>query len=381
MLDLDTALGDVLSHAEPCVLPATTTAHAVVRLDRRGDLAIEELRRFAFTDPAIAAELLRAANEGRDGAPISSLPQAEAHLGSAAFVRIVREVGGAAQAPSTGPLAALRQRAWRGAVVSAILCRELARERGLPSEEAYACGLLHDVGRLAAFSTLERLAAGTRPGGFVSLWRWERLAERWHVQLGIAFAERHQLPRPIFEAIAFHHDGSGPANASPLLRVVRSVDALVAVLVDGTDSGAAVDGADLTEQEAGRLARAIERMQDHVATLEQDPGPGPAGDTSGAALPALREPRGEGVRLWLAGREYAAVGFAAHQLIVTGPAPLGEGALLEVEVLDRRRGPFHARVLTSWEDGERFGAILLPLGLSGPSLADLGGNLPAGMPA
>jgi len=50
----------------------------------------------------------------------------------------------------------------------------------------------------------------------------------------------------------------------------------------------------------------------------------------------------------------------------------------ELEILG---APFHARVLTTWEEGRRFGAILLPLGLSGPSLAEVGGTLPAGASA
>jgi len=50
-------------------------------------------------------------------------------------------------------------------------------------------------------------------------------------------------------------------------------------------------------------------------------------------------------------------------------------------VLDRRGAPFHARVLTVWSHGASFGAILLPLGLSGPSLAEIGGTLPAGSKA
>jgi hypothetical protein len=200
------------------------------------------------------------------------------------------------------------------------------------------------------------------------------------VALGATVAERLALPRPIREAIAFHHpERSRVPSPSPLLRVVRSVDALVAVIVDGVDSGPAVDGVGLSPREAARLARVVERMLEHVASLERErsgPAPAPA-----AQLPALREAKGEGVRLRLAGREYAAVGFAPHQLLVSGPAPLGEGALLEVEVLDRRRAPFHARVLTAWEAGAQFGAILLPLGLSGPSLAELGGTLPAGADA
>lgn len=391
MVDLESTLGEILLREEPEVPLAAATLEALAEAERGGDLSIDELRRYAFADPAVALQLLGAANAAAR-APVGSLPAAEALLGEAAFVRLVRGAKGRA-ASAEGPLAIARRRAWRGCVVSAMLCRELARDRGLDPDEAYACGLLHDAGRLAAFALFERLAAGTRSAAGVALPRWEALADRWHAALGAALAERHLLPRPLLEAIAFHHpEPARGGSPSPLLRVVRSVDALVAVLVEGSDSGDAVDGADLSAEEAARLARAVERMHAHVASLERRAGAGseraprqgrglPQVLSALAELPALRERKGDGVRLRLAGREYAAVGFGRHQLLVAGPAPLGEGALLEVEVLDRRRAPFHARVLTAWPEGGRFGAILLPLGLSGPSLGELGGNLPAGADA
>jgi putative nucleotidyltransferase with HDIG domain len=381
MVDLESSLRDVLLRDEPEVPPSHTTLDALSALDRTGDLALDELRRFAFADPAVAIALLEAANAAAD-APVTSLQDAEARLGDAGLVRVVRAVRDRhAASPPGGPLAVARRRAWRAAVVSAMLCRELARDRGVPPDEAYLCGLLHDVGRLAAFAAFERLVAGSRPHGPVPLRRWEALAERWHIALGLAIAERHALPRAVVEVIALHHPehAQGESPASPLLRIVRSVDELVSVLLQGADSGAAVDGADLSPHEAAHLSAAVTRMLDHVSTLERRR-PHPERAPAEAPLP-LRESLREGVRLRLAGREYLAVGFAPHQLLVSGPAPLGEGALLEIEVLDRRRAPFHARVLTAWQEGDRFGAILLPLALSGPSLAAIGGTLPAGADA
>lgn len=382
MIDLESSLRDVLLQEEPEVPPAATTVDVLVALERTGDLPLDELRRQAFADPAAALALLEAANA--PGAPaVASLPEAEARLGEDGFVRVLRAIRRRSPAPATGPLAAARRRAWRASVVSALLCRELARDRGVSPDEAYAAGLLHDVGRLAAYAAFERLSGGMRPRGPVSLERWEALADRWHVALGVGLAERHRLPRSIFEAIAFHHPERtqlGEGQVSSLLRVVRSVDELVGALVQGVDSSAAVGEADLTRPEAAHLSHALTRTVEAVSTLERPP-PGRALAREEAEPPALHEPRGEGVRLRLAGREYLARGFAPHQLLVAGPAPLGEGALLEVEMLDRRRAPFHARVLTSWQEGGRFGAILLPLGLSGPSLADIGGTLPAGADA
>jgi putative nucleotidyltransferase with HDIG domain len=382
MVDLESSLRDVLLREEPEVPPAHTTVDALAALERTGDLPVDVLRRYAFADPAVALALLEAANA--PGAPsVAALTEAEERLGEAEFVRIVRTVRDDRPAVAAGPLATARHRAWRGAVVSAMLCRELARDRGVSPDEAYVCGLLHDIGRIAAFAAFERLVGGMRPRGPVSLRRWEMLAERWHIALGLAIAERHELPPSLVEVIAFHHPDRARVDGeevSPLLRIVRSVDGLVAVLLQGADSAAAVEDADLTSAEAVRLSEAVTRMLDHVSSLERQPrsrGTAPAA----APQPALHEPRGDGVRLRLAGREYCAVGFAPHQLLVSGPAPLGEGALLEVQILDRRRAPFHARVLTAWQDGARFGAILLPLALSGPSLAELGGTLPKGADA
>lgn len=379
MVDLESSLRDALLREEPDVPPAHTTVDAIAALERTGDLSLDELRRYAFADPAAALALLEAANEP-GGPQIVSLPEAEARLGEDGFVRVLRQVRLRGAGGPAGPLASARRRAWRASVVSAMLCRELARDRGVSPDEAYACGLLHDVGRVAAFAAFERLVGGMRPRGPVPLARWELLADRWHIALGVALADRHRLPRTLVEAIAFHHPDRArftDAPPTPLMRIVMSVDELVAVLVQGADSTLAVDGAELTPPEAARLSAAVTRMLDHVATLERRPPPRPA-EPAGGELPALHEPRGDGIRLRLAGREYLAVGFARHQLLVTGPAPLGEGALLEIEVLDRRRPSFHARVLTAWQDGARFGAILLPLALSGPSLAELGGTLPAG---
>jgi HD-like signal output (HDOD) protein len=381
MLDLEAALGEVLLGGEPEVPAAPATVRAVAALERAGDLPLDELRRYAFADPAVAAALLGAANAVPGAERVASLPDAEARLGAVEFVRLVRAVARRVPSPGEGPLEEARRRAWRSAVVSAMLCRDLARARGVSPEEAYAAGLLHDVGRIAALAAFERLAAGTRAAAGAPLRRWERLADRWHVALGAAFAERHRLPRGILDVIALHHDEALAGRPSPLLGVVRSVDSLMAGIVGGIDPRAAVEAAGLGDAEAVRLARTVERVEEHVFALE-DRLDGPAAPHgAGAQRPVLREPKGEGVRLRLAGREYVAVGFAPHQLLVAGPAPLGEGALLEVEVLDRRRAPFHARVLTAWSEGARFGAILLPLGLSGPSLAELGGSLPAGADA
>lgn len=390
MSHVESILSEVLSREEPSVPPSDGLTLAIADLDRGHDVQMDQLRELAFADPAVAAELLSVANAGRtEDDEIVSLPSAVSVMGDAMFLRIVRAQGRRARSAGGGPLGTLRLRASRVAHVSALLCAELADARHLDPEAAYTCGLLHDVGRLATLAAVERLTAGSRPVRGTPMRRWEKVADRWHVVLGASYADRLALPRLVFEAIAFHHATPVPGSAAePLLAVVRSVDALVSVFIEGTDPLEAVDAGGLSDDEAARLAQAVLRIPVKLASPEK------AASTAAAvsaprAVHAMRavhempvhERIGGGLRLRLAGAEYLAVGFAPHQLIVRGPAPLGEGALLEVQMLDRDRPDFHVRVLTTWEDDGRFGAILLPLALSGPSLAELGGSLPAGSAA
>jgi hypothetical protein len=369
MTELELLLTEALVREEPAVPASTPLASAVAALDAGGDLRLDDLRRLALADPAVAIELLAAA----PGDGPAALPAAAARAGDAALLEMARAA--ARRAPAEGPLRPLRERAWRLALISAVLCRELARARRLPEGEAYACGLLRDVGVLAALSAFERLAAGARTGRAVPLSTWQRLAERWSVPLGVSLAQRRGVPAALAGAMDRPETARRVAEAPPLVRVVRSVDAVVAGLAGGSDPVEAVDLADLSDDEAILLARALEAAEAHAGALERL-APARVPDPRVAGSPA-RERNGRGPRLWLAGREYAAVGFAPHQLLVSGPAPLGEGALLAVEVLDGRRA-FHARVLTAWAEGDRFGAILVPFGLSGPALADFGGGIPAG---
>jgi hypothetical protein len=364
MVELERLLAEALVRDEPVVPPSSPLASAIATLDAGADdLRLDDLRLLALADPCVAVELL--ADTGAEELPVAA-------AADPALLAVARAA--ARRVPVAGPLRALRDRAWRLSVITALLARELARARGVAADGAYASGLIRGAGTLAALSAFERLAAGARPASAVRLSTWQRLAERWASPLGAALAERRRLPASIAAALG----GATPAGGEPVgpvLRVVRTVSAAVAVLLGGSDPDEAPELADLTDEETSLLAAALPAAEAHVARLERL-APRRAPRATAAAAPA-RERNGRGPRLWLAGREYAAVGFAPHQLLVSGPAPLGEGALLEVAVLDGR-AEFHARVIAAWAEGERFGAILVPFGLSGPALADFGGVIPAG---
>ena len=360
-MDVQQAIADLFAREEATAEPSPGIALRVASLLGSGDFPIAELERLAVADPAIAVELLCAPGEGGPPDGDASLRRALERAGERGLFAIASDVARQAETLAAAPLAPLRRKAWRHSMVSAVLCRELARERGLPDDDAYSCGLLHDVGQLVALSAVEKLATGT-PGGATTP-GWQRIVSRWHAPLGAVFASRRGLPVRVADVIALHHgDPPLPPDRSPeLVRVVRTVDAVLRVLggeMPGPADIAII--AELSAHEAERLAAARDTIVRHVEALETFPAPRRA-----PAARAFRRAHSSGVLVRIGEREYVANGFAAGHLSVSGRAPLGEGALLDVEPLEPAGGIFQAIVIAAWQDPDRHHALLAPLSSSG----------------
>jgi len=123
---------------------------------------------------------------------------------------------------------------WRHALRCARLARQLAEMIAYPDpEEAYLCGLLHDLGKLVIsvhsatapeeIYTLGRVAR--TPGEVVEL--EQRLFGVDHCILGAEQSEAWQLPIWFADAIRFHHLHAGELRgAHPLLRLLHVANAL-----------------------------------------------------------------------------------------------------------------------------------------------------------
>ncbi|HEY6100503.1 MAG TPA: HDOD domain-containing protein, partial [Anaeromyxobacter sp.] len=320
MQSVEAAIGVLLARDEVTVAPWRGVALRVAALLERGDLAVDALVRLVSADPGMTVRVLAAAAARSGGEAPASIPLAVARIGEPALLAIAREA--AAGAGERGALDPLRRAAWRDAVGAAMLAAALARARGLDPDAAWLCGLLHDVGRLAALSLVERLAGGARCDTGPGL-RSQRLVDRWRISIGVSVADRHGLPRVVAEVIAL--DGCElPAAERELafVRIVRTAAAIArAVREEEPQEGDAAALEDLGEAEAERLAPAVAALPSALAALEAWSPTERAREQRGspdAAGSPLRESRGEGVRLRVAGCEYVATGVAPLQLVVAG---------------------------------------------------------------
>ncbi|HUL60682.1 MAG TPA: HDOD domain-containing protein [Anaeromyxobacteraceae bacterium] len=364
--DLDGAVVELVARGAVDVPVHPAIARRVEELVAGGEYRLDLLARLVTADPGLAGEVLAAANAlvADDTDRAASVPQAIERLDpralAAAALRAARRRGTAC-----GPLADLARRAWREALTCGLLCRDLARARGLPDDEAFAAGLLHDAGRAVAVEVLERIARGAQHPRDLSARWWDGVVERYHVEMGMAVARRWRLPPRLADVLEWHHGGpSEPSGSQRLLELVAIGDAVVRTLADGThvraDDAALIRA--LSESDTDALARTIDGLpvllgSFDVAVAPAAPAPRP---------PTPRRPARD-ARLSIAGSEYQVVGFAPHQLVVRGAVPLPEGLLLEVAAPQDPDGAFHARVLMCWTEGDRFGAVLAPFALAGPA--------------
>ncbi len=232
-------------HQELSSLPQTMAE--VLRIVQDEKSSARDLANVLMKDPALAAKMLRLANSPYFGAgrQITSITQAVMILGLRATTALalsasIYDLTGKWQSSIE------RVRFWRHSLSVAITAREIATLcRYECAEEAFVCGLLHDIGLLV----LEK----SFPDRFARIWQQAQSGENiivveehhWgtnHARIGQFLLEQWQLPTSFCEAVGHHHrnfaaDDNGHDNTlssivalanlvtSFSLTTVRTVDA------------------------------------------------------------------------------------------------------------------------------------------------------------
>jgi HD-like signal output (HDOD) protein len=209
-----------------------------------------DVERVVGTDQALAGRILALANSSYYGLPrrISSLREAVVFLGFKAIRNLAMAVTtfnlfvGKSDAPSLA-----RRELWRHAMDTAQCARIVGTmlhpsdREAFATDEAFTCGLLHDVGKLvldrsrhALFVTISETARTHKTRFHVI----EAQALPWsHSQLGMTLAARWNLPLPVCETIGFHHTPRA-AQANPrLTATVALANELAHFLTETSEMG------------------------------------------------------------------------------------------------------------------------------------------------
>jgi len=173
-----------------------------------------DLARIVETDPALAAKVLRLVNSAHYALrrKISSLSHAVVILGFTAIRAVALEITLFEQLVRRDLTNRFdRTLFWRHCLSVAGLCKAMAEATGHPDpEEAYAAGLLHDIGKLVldvygriSYRDFLQVRGKTAIDPLVEE---EKLyIGLSHDQIGAFFCERWKFPEPILLAALFHH--------------------------------------------------------------------------------------------------------------------------------------------------------------------------------
>jgi putative nucleotidyltransferase with HDIG domain len=214
--------------------PAPEIATAALAYLERDDCNVGDLAAFIASDQAIAASVLRLANSASFGmrGRMSSVSQAVTRLGFAQVRNLLLGLSvwhSFAEVGDSAPRYAL----WAHSALVSGTARALAQRAGRDGTEAYAGGLLHDIGKLVfglrLGSTYWDLVADAGDDATLAEIEEGRFGCH-HGTVGSWLLRLWHLPATLAETAARHHER--------LLERSRCTSTLVALadgLIDGTD--------------------------------------------------------------------------------------------------------------------------------------------------
>jgi putative nucleotidyltransferase with HDIG domain len=216
--------------------PFPVAARRLDELTRNPSTRIEQVVNVLESDPALSARLLRLVNSAGYGLKVrvTSVRHAAVLVGT----RRLNQVATTAAILDLfdGNNAHGMELLEHAAVVGS-LCRYLAVHQGLPHDELFTCGFLHDIGKLMLLDAeRERYAELLNEFGHAP--DQIHLAERKlfgfdHAVLGAHVLTAWNIPEPVPRVIAWHH---APARAmqdtvvSAMVQTLRLADLLAYVL-------------------------------------------------------------------------------------------------------------------------------------------------------
>lgn len=183
---------------------------------------VRKLSELIQRDPSMAANLLRVANSALYASPIPivSLQQAVTRLGRLRIREAAMIISCKTRVFRSGEESV--RALFRHSVAAGTIAQELARMRRWNVEEAFLCGLLHDVGKPVMLNTLAELAQKLQIS--LSLEARDFAIDETHAAVGSALVKHWKLPARLAETIEFHHRPTQSANCMQTAMMTHFAD-------------------------------------------------------------------------------------------------------------------------------------------------------------
>jgi putative nucleotidyltransferase with HDIG domain len=221
-----------------------SVALEIHELSCRPDIDTDKLIGVLERDPMLAGHVLKVANSpifrGRDAE--TSLRSAVLRLGLKNLGEVVFELALHMRVFRSVEYSGIMEQLRRHSTACANLCRLLATRAGQDPENAFLCGLLHDIGIAAILIVLGERA---KSEAVLDSHVLDEVVRQTHEDVSGMLVRLWKLPGEVAEVVSHHHVADSLATAPSLSAVVVIADALATKLQFSIDLGCgACDGND-----------------------------------------------------------------------------------------------------------------------------------------
>ncbi len=187
-------------------------ADKILQVSNDPAAGMQEIQRIVQGDPFLAGKILSLVNSayyaGRQR--VTSLRQALVLLGVKTLQDIVFSLSLHQKVFTAKRYMEILEENWQHSIAAAAACALVAEHLRVEREDAFLCGLLHDIGRpvlLQSVAQIEDTTLGGREIGTASV---RVILDDLHEQIGAHVARRWKLGANVVDAVEHHHD---PARA------------------------------------------------------------------------------------------------------------------------------------------------------------------------
>ncbi|MBI2567413.1 MAG: HDOD domain-containing protein [Candidatus Schekmanbacteria bacterium] len=220
--------------------------------------SFDGIAKIVMVDQVLTSKILKIVNSAyyRTGSPVTSVQHAIFVLGVKSLTNIATAHVLADMSPKNAkrvlPLV-------RHSLLVAFLARKLARHTHVDPEDAFVCGLLHDIGKtvLVDYLAETRLDAGAQ----------DKLMSDHHVSIGALVAVQWNLSDAVSRCISYHHRPLEAPDSQPIVMTVSSANELANGIPDRDLMTALVVELKLDAEVLGTLQTDIEGMRELVRSL------------------------------------------------------------------------------------------------------------------
>ena len=218
------------------VLPEV--ASQVVKLSGDPNSDTRQLAGLIQRDQAMAGHLMRMANSTlyAPKVPLVSLDQVVSRMGMKKIREIALIISCQSKVFQVAGFEPLVKSHFAHSLAAAAFAQEIARNRRWNVEEAFLCGLLHDVGRPVLLQKLIDLHQELRLP--LDLGAVEAAIGALHTRVGSDLVKSWTLPARMAETVLYHHDAMKSTSAAQTAMMTQLADDLAHLLL--TDGGRAV---------------------------------------------------------------------------------------------------------------------------------------------